>query len=78
MRTEDYVAPKERFFPQHGNRICCKPLFSILAAAAVVTVDTLLRDRLVRRRTPNNVERGGQTVQLHSTFVITKEILIVC
>ena len=44
--------------------------FQSHAAAAVVTKKTSLRDRLVRTRRPNNVERGGRTAL--TSFVITK------
>ena len=47
------------------NKCDERPCVQSQAAAAVVTMDTdmdtSLRDRLVRTRIPNNVERGGQT-----------------
>ena len=46
---------------------------------AIMDMKTLLKDRLVRTRIPNNVERVGQTgLQLHSTFAKTKEMLNGC
>ena len=43
-----------------------------------ITMDTLLRDRLVRTRIRNNAERGGKRLEIHSTVAITKEKLNGC
>lgn len=57
---------------QHINEFDSRTPFQSHAAAAVVTKKASLRDRLMRTRRPNNVERegGGQTAL--TSFVITK------
>ena len=70
-----------------SSKIHKRPGIQAQAAAAVVTMDTnmdtSLRDRLVPTRIPINVERerergggggGGKRFQLHSTFMVTKEM----
>ena len=46
----------------HSTKLHERPGIQSQAAAAVVTMDTSLRDRLVRTLIPNNVERvrGGE------------------